>query len=130
MHPNRRVRSQQRRTLRQIRNTDAYAFFDLLTDEATLDRVESLLPVHRERLLPPTETLAMFMAQALNADPSCQNAINEFSARRVSGGLSTCSTSTGDNGDTHNSLHLQSAALAPFCWRRRKGPQDRWGQSH
>lgn len=36
----------------------------------------------------------MFMAQALNADRSCQNAINEFSARRVSGGLSACSTST------------------------------------
>lgn len=95
MHPNRRVRSQQRRTLRQIGKTDAYAFFDLLTDEATLDQVESLLPTHRERLLPPTETLAMFMAKTLNADPSCQNAINEFSARRVSGGLSACSTSTG-----------------------------------
>ena len=65
MHPNRRVRSQQRRMLRQIRKTDAYAFFDLLTDDATLEQVESLLPVHRERLLPPTETLAMFMAQTL-----------------------------------------------------------------
>ena len=95
MHPNRRVRSQQRRTSRQIRKTDAYAFFDLLTDDATLDQVESLLPAHRERLLPPTETLAMFMAQAMNADRSCQNAINEFSARRVMGGLSPCSASTG-----------------------------------
>lgn len=94
MHPNRHVRSQQRRTVPQIRKTDACAFFDLLTDEATLDQVESLLPVHRERLLPPTETLAMFMAQTLNADRSCQNAINEFSARRVAGGLRACSTST------------------------------------
>ncbi len=32
MHPNRHIRSQQRRTLRQIRKTDAYAFFDLLTE--------------------------------------------------------------------------------------------------
>ena len=94
MHPNRHVRSQQRRTVRQIRRTDAYAFFNLLTDEATLDQVESLLPVHRERLLPPTEKLAMFIAQTLNADRSCQNAINEFSARRVAGGLQACSTST------------------------------------
>lgn len=31
MHPNRPVRSQQRRTLRQIRKTDAYTFFNLLT---------------------------------------------------------------------------------------------------
>lgn len=95
MHPIRRDRSQQHRTLRHIRNTDAYQYFDLLTDDATLDHVESLLPAHRERLLPPTETLAMFMSQAMNADRSCQNAINEFSARRVNGGLRTCSTSTG-----------------------------------
>ena len=94
MHPNRHIRSQQRRAVRHIRKTDAYAFFNLLTDDATLAQVESLLPAHRERLLPPTETLAMFMAQALNADRSCQNAINEFSARRVSGGLRACSTST------------------------------------
>lgn len=47
MHPNRRVRSQQRRTVRQIRKTDAYSFFDPLTDDATLDHVESLLPPHR-----------------------------------------------------------------------------------
>jgi hypothetical protein len=95
MHANRHDRSQQRHTMRRhIRNTHAYAFFDLLTDDATLDQVESLLPSHRERLLPPTETLAMFMAQALNADRSCQNAINAFSARRVAGGLGACSTST------------------------------------
>lgn len=107
MHPNCHVRSQQRRTLRHIRKTDAYAFFDLLTDEATLDKVESLLPAHRERLLPPTETLAMFMAQALNADRSCQNAINEFSARRVTGGLRACSTST-----------------AAYCRARQRLPQN------
>ena len=94
MHPNRRVRALQHRKLRQIRKTDAYTFFDLLTVDATLEQVELLLPPHRERLLPPTETLAMFMAQALSADRSCQNAINEFSARRVSGGLRACSTST------------------------------------
>lgn len=106
MHPNRHVRSQQRRTGRQIRRTDAYAFFDLLTDDATLDQVESLLPIHRERLLPPTETLAMFMAQTLSADRSCQNAINEFSARRIAGGLQACSTST-----------------AAYCRARKRLPQ-------
>jgi hypothetical protein len=60
-----------------------------------LDEVESHLPVHRERLLPPTETLAMFLAQALSADRSCQHAVASFVARRVAGGLSACSTSTG-----------------------------------
>ncbi|WP_313918398.1 hypothetical protein, partial [Tahibacter sp.] len=37
-----------------------------------LNQVEAQLPAHRERLLPPTETLAMFLAQTLNADRSCQ----------------------------------------------------------
>lgn len=96
MHPMRSARARQRRAIRShVRSTDAYAFFDLLTDAATLDHVEAHLPVHRERLLPPTETLAMFMAQALSADRSCQNAVNAFVARRVAGGLPICSTATG-----------------------------------
>lgn len=108
MHPSRHFRSRQRRSLRrQLHAADAYRFFDLLTDDATLDQVESLLPAHRERLLPPTETLAMFMAQALSADRSCQNAINEFAVRRVAGGLSACSTST-----------------AAYCRARKRLPQE------
>jgi hypothetical protein len=59
----------QRHALRRsLRSIDAYAFFDLLTDSSMLDQVDSHLPAHRERLLPPTETLAMFLAQALGAD--------------------------------------------------------------
>lgn len=96
MHPMRSTRVRQRHALRRgLRSIDAYAFFDLLTDSSMLDQVELHLPAHRERLLPPTETLAMFLAQALNADRSCQHAVNSFVARRVAGGLSACSTSTG-----------------------------------
>jgi hypothetical protein len=47
------------------------------------DEVESLLPDYRERLLPPTETLAMFLAQALGSDRSCQFAVDTFVSRRV-----------------------------------------------
>ena len=96
MHPMRSTGVRQRHALRRgLRSLDAYAFFDLLTDSSMLDHVESELPTHRERLMPPTETLAMFLAQALSADRSCQHAVNAFVARRVSGGLSACSTSTG-----------------------------------
>jgi hypothetical protein len=96
MHPMRSACARQRHALRRgLRSIDAYAFFDLLTDPSMLDEVEALLPAHRERLLPPTETLAMFLAQALSSDRSCQNAVNSFAARRVAGGLSACSTSTG-----------------------------------
>lgn len=96
MHPMRSASVRQRHALRRgLRSIDAYAFFDLLTDSSMLDQVESHLPMHRERLLPPTETLAMCLAQALSADRSCQHAVNAFVARRVAGGLSACSTSTG-----------------------------------
>ena len=96
MHPMRSACARQRSALRRgLRSIDAYAFFDLLTDASMLGEVESHLPVHRERLLPPTETLAMFLAQALSPDRSCQQAVNAFASRRVAGGLSACSTSTG-----------------------------------
>ena len=96
MQPMRSASVRQRHALRRgLRSIAAYAFFDLLTDSSMLDQVESQLPAHRERLLPPTETLAMCLAQALSADRSCQHAVNAFVARRVAGGLSACSTSTG-----------------------------------
>lgn len=69
MHINQNARaSQQHRVRKQASNSDAYAFFNLLTGEQLLSKVESLLPDHRERLFPPTETLSMFMAQALSDD--------------------------------------------------------------
>jgi hypothetical protein len=96
MHPNRSVRAQQqRRVRRQAHNSDAYLFFNLLTSPELLGEVESLLPEHRERLFPPTETLSMFLAQALSADRSCQQAVNEAAVKRLASGLPLCSTHTG-----------------------------------
>jgi hypothetical protein len=63
MHPNRNARSQQQGAVHaQAHTSDAYAFFNLLTGPELLDKVESLLPAHRERRFPPTETLSMFLA--------------------------------------------------------------------
>ncbi len=96
MHSNRRACAhQQRRVHRRAVNSDSYSFFNLLTGPELLDRVESLLPDHRERLFPPTETLSMFLAQALSADRSCQRAVNESAIKRLAGGLPGCSTHTG-----------------------------------
>ena len=91
----RNARAQQRRVRTQVRNSDAYAFFNLLTGPELFDKVESLLPQHRERLFPPTETLSMFLAQALSADRSCQKAVDEAAIRRLAAGLAPCSTHTG-----------------------------------
>lgn len=77
------------------RCSDAYRFFDVLTGPELFEKVESLLPEHRERLYPPTETLSIFVAQALSADRSCQKAVNDAAVRRVSLGLSPGSTNTG-----------------------------------
>ena len=85
----------QRRLRSRAVHTDSYTFFNLLTGPQFLDQVESLLPEHRERLFPPTETLSMFLAQALSADRSCQNAVNDSAIKRLAGGLPLCSTGTG-----------------------------------
>ena len=93
MHPNHRLRVQQQNRVRhRADQSDAYTFFNLLTGPDLLDKVESLLPEHRERLFPPTEALSMFLSQALSADRSCQRAVNEAAVKRLIGGLSVCST--------------------------------------
>lgn len=100
MHPNPKARVRQQRRVRQrirgqARASDAHSFFNLLTGPDLLDEVESLLPEHRERLFPPTETLSMFLAQALDADRSCQKTVNNTALQRLAGGLPPCSTRTG-----------------------------------
>ena len=69
--------------------------FNLLTGPRLFDRVEALLPEHRERLFPPTETLSMFLAQALSADGSCRQVVNDAMVKRVIGGMKPGSTDTG-----------------------------------
>ena len=89
-------RVQQRRRVRShVHTSDAYAFFNLLTGPELLEQVESVLPPHRERRFPPTETLSMFLAQALSADRSCQKAVDEAAMRRLAAGLAPGSTHTG-----------------------------------
>ena len=57
--------------------TDSYAFVNLLIGPRILDEVEGLLPVHRERLVPPTETLSLFLTQALSDDGSSRQVVDE-----------------------------------------------------
>ena len=96
MHANQNTSARQQHRVRShARNSDAYGFFNLLTGPELFNQVESLLPNHRERLFPPTETLSMFLAQALSADRSCQKAVNATAVKRLAGGLPQCSTHTG-----------------------------------
>jgi hypothetical protein len=100
--------ARQRRAVRaHAANSNAYAFFNLLTGPQFFEQVESLLPPHRERLFPPTETLSMFLSQALSADRSCQQAVDESAVKRLAAGLTPCSTRTG-----------------AYCKARKHLPQD------
>ena len=96
MHPSPHADDhQQKRVSHHAASTDSYAFFNLLTGPQLLDKVESLLPEHREREFPPTETLSMFLAQALSADGSCREVVNDAAVKRLVSGVTPCSTNTG-----------------------------------
>lgn len=92
---NKSKKYKQEQLTKTMQNNDVYDIFNLLTSDELLDKVESLLPEHRERLFPPTETLSMFIAQALQADSSCQRIVNEMAVKQTIHGLPVCSTSTG-----------------------------------
>lgn len=89
------VNHQQQRIHQHAKNSNTHAFFKLLADPELLQRVESVMPKHRQRLFTPTQTLSMFLAQAMNADRSCQNAVNDFSIKRCCDGLKPSSVHTG-----------------------------------
>lgn len=96
MHPSQRSCIHQHKRVRtHAANSDSYTFFNLLTAPEFLDQVELSLPAHRERLFPPTETLSMYLAQAMSADRSCQKAVDAAAIKRLIGGLAPCSTHTG-----------------------------------
>ena len=118
---------------RRAQRVDAVGFFNLLTGPELLGVTESHLPEHRERLYPPTVTLSMFTRQALDADGSCQKAVNSWAAQCRAEGLSVQSVRTGGYckarerlpismvaGLTHAVGELVSArAKAGWRWRGR-----------
>ncbi len=96
MYSNQRFPSyQQKRVSHHVAHSDSFRFFNLLTTPEFFGQLEEHLPEHRERLFPPTETLSMFLAQAMNADRSCQRIVNDVAIKRLAVGLPSCSTRTG-----------------------------------
>jgi len=123
------VCNKQQRIRRQSQKSDSYTFFNLLTSPEMLSKVEGLLPeVHRERQFPPTETLSMFLAQAMSEDRSCQKAVDEAAIKRVVGGLTPCSTATGAYCQARQRLPLEMVStLARHVGERMNGQvPDPW----
>ena len=118
---------------RQAKATEAVEFFNVLTSPELLQTTEALLPEHRERLYPPTVTLSMFMRQVLEADGSCQKAVNGWAAQRAADGLTACSVRTGGYCRARQRLPLEmlsaltretgrllsQKALGQWLWRGR-----------
>ncbi len=100
---------QQKAILDYIDGVDEFTYFNLLTSPELLDELESLLPAHRERLFPPTETLSMFITQVLSADSSCQNAVDKAAMNRLNNALPVCSTNTGAYCQARQRLPLELA---------------------
>ena len=95
MNTNPKTASLQYRLKNHIGQLDTFSFFNLLTSPQLFSTVEQLLPEYRERKYPPTETLSMFLSQAMSADRSCQNAVNTMAVQRLINGLSPHSMHTG-----------------------------------
>jgi len=106
---NARFQSQQHRDRirRHAQQVDAVDFFNMLTGPQLLEITEASLPEHRERLYPPTVTLSMFMKQNLQADRSCQRAVNAWAAQRAAEGLRVQSIRTGAYCQARQRLPLQ-----------------------
>lgn len=91
-----RQRARQLQSVEKFRHqADSNLFFNALTDDIMFDKLESLLPEYRERVYTPTDTLSMFLSQALNADRSCQHAVDEWFMNRQCAGMGATSTNTG-----------------------------------
>ena len=135
MNRNARSDLDQRRNAirRRARSAQAVEYFNILTSPELLETTEALLPEHRERLYPPTVALSMFMRQTLEADGSCQKAVNGWAAQRAADGLSACSVRTGAYCKARQRLPLEMVAalarktgellsrkaLSPWQWRGR-----------
>ena len=104
------IKVQQNNIQTHISKINSYSFFNLLTNSKLLSVVEEQLPEHRERLYPPTTTLSLFLAQALNADSSCQNTVNNHVIERAFNGLSACSIKTGAYCKARQRLPLEMVA--------------------
>ena len=99
-------------------NADCDNIFNILTSPDLIDQIEELLPEHRARLFPPTETLSMFIAQILSQDRSCQNIVNQAATKLLVAGLTPCSTHTGAYCKARQRLPLEMPqSLARFLGR-------------
>jgi len=115
MNAKRKLAQTQRRVKKHAQEIGATDFFNLLTSRELLDTVEALSPPFRERRFSPTETLSMFLSQAMSADRSCQNVVDVSAVQRAVGGLSPHSVRTGSYCKARQRLPVEMIASLVRC---------------
>ncbi|WP_444989082.1 IS4 family transposase [Halomonas mongoliensis] len=74
---------QQRRVSQRIRHSDLTELRAQLHAASAASGLDEALTTDRHRLFPPTATLETFVSQVLDADGSCQQAVNRFMLHRA-----------------------------------------------
>jgi hypothetical protein len=69
--------------IKKIKKNEPHAFLNLLSSPEICVIIEKSLPKYRQRLFCPTETLSIFLTQALSEDRSCQKAVNDYAVNKV-----------------------------------------------
>ena len=84
MHSNNKItENQQQRIKKHAKKSTPHAFLQLLDSPQIREAIAELLPEHRQRLFPPTQTLSMFLSQALSPDRSCQAIVNQVAINNI-----------------------------------------------
>lgn len=81
--------------LRQLLVLDHLPFRPLLTVKQLTGIIARHVGQTAETIYTPLVTLSLFLRQVIDADPSCQNAVEHLAAARVAEGLPPCSEDTG-----------------------------------
>ena len=96
MHPTQTSRQHQQFRIQKYQSdTGLNGFHSILTSDDLMDEISALSPEYRDRIYPPTNVLSMFLTQAMNADRSCQNIVNQAALQRLTRQQSKTSTRTG-----------------------------------
>ena len=115
MNTNRKSVPLQRRIKNHTEQLDTFSFFNLLTSPELFSTVEKSVPKYRERKYPPTETLSMFLSQAMSTDRSCQNIVNGMAVQRLINGLPPHSTYTGSYCKARQRLRMSLISELVCC---------------
>jgi len=70
------LKHQEKSVFKKLQHNSFSKIEALITQPELIDAIKEELPIYRNRLFTPIQTLCMFISQALNSDRSCQNVVS------------------------------------------------------